>query len=171
MPPRPTLPGGAASLSGSIANALVQRTTTGPSTGPVANVPQPLRNISELVGKWVQGVTPSRTSTSLTTTSSPPYGPYSYDGFSADLSSILLSGTDTNIQRYREASMRALTNCGQTRVWNLLIDVVAQTGRYPQSAASLSQFMVEGEQHYWVHVAIDRFTGQVIDKQIEVIKE
>jgi hypothetical protein len=26
-------------------------------------------------------------------------------------------------------------------------------------------------QHYWVHVAIDRFTGQVIDKQIEVVNE
>jgi hypothetical protein len=30
---------------------------------------------------------------------------------------------------------------------------------------------VEGEQHYWVSVAIDRFTGQVIDKQIEVVNE
>jgi len=30
---------------------------------------------------------------------------------------------------------------------------------------------VEGEQYYWVHVAIDRFTGQVIDKQIEVVNE
>ena len=32
-------------------------------------------------------------------------------------------------------------------------------------------FFVEGEQRYWVHVAIDRFTGQVIDKQIEVVNE
>jgi hypothetical protein len=30
---------------------------------------------------------------------------------------------------------------------------------------------VEGEQHYWIDVAIDRFTGQVIDKQIEVVNE
>jgi hypothetical protein len=29
---------------------------------------------------------------------------------------------------------------------------------------------VEGEQHFWVHVAIDRFTGKVIDKQIEVLE-
>jgi hypothetical protein len=28
---------------------------------------------------------------------------------------------------------------------------------------------LEGEQRYWVHVAIDRFTGQVIDKQMEVV--
>jgi hypothetical protein len=32
-------------------------------------------------------------------------------------------------------------------------------------------FIVEGEQHYWVRVAIDRFTGQVVDKQIEVVNE
>jgi hypothetical protein len=35
----------------------------------------------------------------------------------------------------------------------------------------LSQFLVEGEKRYWVHVAIDRFTGEVIDRQVEVVKE
>jgi hypothetical protein len=52
-----------------------------------------------------------------------------------------------------------------------MIDVVAQTGRFPQSAPAFEKFTVEGEQRYWVHVAIDRYTGQVIDKQIEVVKE
>ena len=33
----------------------------------------------------------------------------------------------------------------QTRVWNLMIDVIAQSGRYPQGTANLSQFQVEGE--------------------------
>ena len=59
----------------------------------------------------------------------------------------------------------------QTRTWNLLIDLIAQSGRYPSNANSLAGFVVEGEVHYWVHVAIDRFTGQVIDKQIEVVNE
>lgn len=75
------------------------------------------------------------------------------------------------IQRMREAPIRALAACGQTRVWNLMIDVVAQTGRYPAGATALDKFLVEGEQRYWVHVAIDRYTGKVIDKQIEAIKE
>jgi hypothetical protein len=48
---------------------------------------------------------------------------------------------------------------------------VAQTGRYPQSATTLANFTVEGEQRYWIHLAIDRVTGQVIDKQIELVKE
>jgi hypothetical protein len=32
-------------------------------------------------------------------------------------------------------------------------------------------FVTEGELHYRVHVAIDRFTRQAIDKQIEVVNE
>jgi hypothetical protein len=98
-----------------------------------------------------------------------------YDGFSNDLSSILTTVSDTNIERYREATLRALSGCGQTRVWNLMIDVVAQTGRYPATAAGagnpLASFLVEGQQRYWVHVAIDRYSGQVIDKQIEVVRQ
>jgi hypothetical protein len=34
-----------------------------------------------------------------------------------------------------------------------------------------NDFVVEGEQRYWVHVAIDRVTGKVIDKRIEVVNE
>jgi hypothetical protein len=71
----------------------------------------------------------------------------------------------------RELVIRAFSDALQTRTWNLMIDVVAQSGRYPPNASTLAGFLVEGEQHYWVHVAIDRFTGQVIDKQIEVVNE
>jgi hypothetical protein len=71
----------------------------------------------------------------------------------------------------RELVMRAFSDATQTRTWNLMIDLVAQSGRYPPNATGLAGFLVEGEQHYWVHVAIDRFTGQVVDKQIEVVNE
>jgi hypothetical protein len=76
------------------------------------------------------------------------------------------------VKARREVVARATSSVSQTRVWNVLIDVVAQSGRFKPNATSLqSDFIVEGEQHYWVHVAIDRFTGQVIDKQIEVVNE
>jgi len=71
----------------------------------------------------------------------------------------------------RESIVRAFSDATQTRTWNLLIDIIAQSGRYPPNASTLAGFLVEGEQHYWVHVAIDRFTGQVVDKQIEVVNE
>jgi hypothetical protein len=72
----------------------------------------------------------------------------------------------------RECVLRAFADACQTRTWNVMIDVIAQSGRYKPNATSLqNDFIVEGEQRYWVHVAIDRFTGQVIDRQIEVVKQ
>lgn len=71
----------------------------------------------------------------------------------------------------RETVARALAEISQTRTWGLLIDVVAQSGRYPATATGLDQFVVEGEKRYWLHVAIDRFTGEVIDQQLEQVFE
>src|SRR5437762_1178102 len=71
----------------------------------------------------------------------------------------------------KEGLARAFGEGTQTRTWNLMIDVVAQSGRYPPGANNLANFILEGEQHYWVHVAIDRLTGEVIDRQVEVVNE
>ncbi len=178
---------GAASVS-VIANALVQRTSD--ITGALGTGSGPLQNLSEIVGKWTGPVHPANSSI----TGSSWDGGQSYSGFSGmpavtgtvaqnppNLSYILTLDTSAAgynlavVKRYRESIMRALSAAGQTRVWNLMIDLVAQTGRYPSLAANasnpLAAFNVEGQQHYWVHVAIDRFTGQIIDKQIEVVKE
>jgi hypothetical protein len=75
------------------------------------------------------------------------------------------------IERFREAPIRALANVGQTRIWNLMIDVIAQTGRIPSGTVSFNNFQITGEQRYWVHLAIDRYTGKVIDRKVEVVKE
>jgi hypothetical protein len=58
----------------------------------------------------------------------------------------------------KKAVARALAEMGQTRTWNLLIDVIAQTGKYKPNAQDLtgSNFVVEGEKRYWLHVAIGR---------------
>ncbi len=67
----------------------------------------------------------------------------------------------------REAIPRALAECVQTRTWGLLIDLVAQTGHYSPNAQGLGDFIVEGEKRYWLHIAIDRFDGTVLDQQLE----
>lgn len=77
----------------------------------------------------------------------------------------------STIKSEREGVVRALADCANTRTWNLLIDLIAQVGRYPSTANSLDKFVVEGERHYWLHVAIDRYTGQIVDKQLEVVRE
>ena len=65
----------------------------------------------------------------------------------------------------------APANCGTTRVWNLMIDVIAQTGRYPTTVTDPAKFIVDGERRYWLHVAIDRATGEVIDQNLEIVRE
>ncbi len=81
------------------------------------------------------------------------------------------TGTDAAFKRRRETAVRALSGVTNGRVWNLLIDLVAQTGRYPAGATTLQDFNVEGEKRYWMHVAIDRLTGEVIDRQLEPVFE
>jgi len=76
---------------------------------------------------------------------------------------------DSAIKAQRETVARALSDVGDTRTWNLLIDIVVQSGRYPGSATKLAQFQVEGERHIWLHVAIDRFTGSVISQSMEPV--
>ncbi len=78
---------------------------------------------------------------------------------------------DNNIKSDREAAIRVLADVGNTRTWNLLIDLIAQTGRYPVNAGKLDQFNVEGERRYWLHVAIDRYTGKVVSQSLEPVYE
>ncbi len=81
------------------------------------------------------------------------------------------SVTSLGNKEAREAVMRAFSDACQTRTWNLMIDVIAQSGRYPPTATGLANFIVEGEKRYWLHVAIDRFTGEIIDQQLEAVYE
>ncbi len=95
-------------------------------------------------------------------------------GLPTSILPVPLSGAAHNqrVKSRREGVARAIASLSQTRTWNLLLDLVAQAGHYKPNAQDLrNDFVVEGEQHYWVHVAIDRFTGQVLDKQIEVVNE
>src|SRR5256885_4318759 len=50
-----------------------------------------------------------------------------------------------NTEEAKETVARALAEVTQTRTWGFLIDVVAQSGRYPPTAITLSDFVVEGE--------------------------
>jgi hypothetical protein len=143
----------------------------------------PLTNVADLVGHFVANANTVSGDDVYQYKSNGNTTSYTYAGLSAALGGKTPSGNDIwdstgntsgstlAIQRFREAAIRPLASCGQTRVWNLMIDVVAQSGRYPQNATTLRQFMVDGEARYWVHVAIDRYTGQIIDRQTEVVTE
>ena len=68
--------------------------------------------------------------------------------------------------------MRLLSAGTTARVWNLMIDVIAQVGIFPPGSTNLgSDFVVQGERRIWVHLAIDRLTGEVLDSQLERVTE
>jgi len=152
-------------FAGQVALALRTRTTS------VAAHQGPLTNPAELVGQFIAPKTVAAAAPGGGDPSSALYGTASYGGFSADLIGALPSGVDRQVQRFREASIRALSAVGQTRVWNLMIDVIAQTGKFPNGTTDFGKFSIAGERRLWVHVAIDRFTGKVIDKHVEVVTE
>ena len=77
----------------------------------------------------------------------------------ARLVSVLTNSTFTANEETKETIARALAELGQTRTWNLMVDVIAQTGRYSPDATNISQsnkFTVEGEKRYWLHIALGR---------------
>ncbi len=87
------------------------------------------------------------------------------------LSSVPTNSPFSTNEENRESLSRALAEVGQTRTWGLLIDVIAQSGHYSPNAATLKDFVVEGEKRYWLHIALDRFTGEVVDQQLEAVTE
>lgn len=71
----------------------------------------------------------------------------------------------------RESAIRTLAEIGDTRTWNVMIDLVVQPGSFTQASKTGADFSVQAERRYWIHLAIDRITGEVIDQQLEVVHE
>jgi Tfp pilus assembly protein PilX len=81
-------------------------------------------------------------------------------------------------EKVPEAIARALCEVTQTRTWNLMIDVIAQTGRYAPGTPDLSdptKFIVAGEKRYWLHISLGRdLNGGAVDvlgQQLEEVAE
>jgi len=77
-------------------------------------------------------------------------------------------------QEKKQTMARALAEAGQARTWNLMIDVIAQTGNYVPGTPDLTdptKFIVQGEKRYWLHIALDRDDGTVLGSQLEEVFE
>ncbi|OYV05221.1 MAG: hypothetical protein CFE26_12740, partial [Verrucomicrobiales bacterium VVV1] len=66
---------------------------------------------------------------------------------------------------------RALADVANVRTWNLLVDVIAQSGKLAPTASGLENFVSQGERRVWYRLAIDRFTGEVVDVRRETVFE
>lgn len=91
--------------------------------------------------------------------------------FMSDQSGSVDAAGLNSIKWRRESIVRTLAGSSNDRTWTFFIDVVAQTGGFRSNGTSATDFIVRGEQHYWVSVAIDRYSGKIVDRQTEVVHE
>ncbi len=79
----------------------------------------------------------------------------------------------TGSKQRREIIARALGTAGQTRTWNFFIDLIAQVGTMAKTPSPdlRNDFIPTAEYRFWIHVAVDRFTGKAKDLHIEAYQE
>jgi hypothetical protein len=148
----------AALLKGAITNEVSSATIGHAASNNAASSPTPAPTV---------GVISSTASGAEGTAIKPALGRQEVTRLVAAAANTISSSSE----EAKESVARALAEVTQTRTWGLMIDVIAQSGRYPPSAKNLADFVVEGEKRYWLHIAIDRFTGEVIDQQLEAVYE
>ena len=92
----------------------------------------------------------------------------------AQVAAAALPGVLGTSDETKQTIARALAETGQARTWNVMIDVIAQTGKYTPGTADLTaptKFIVQGEKRYWLHIALDRDDGTVLGSQLEEVVE
>jgi len=87
------------------------------------------------------------------------------------LSDKFAKAEDRSINDRREAVTRALSDGTTVRAWNFTLDLVVQSGQLPPAAKNLQQFQSSAERRYWIHFAVDRITGRLLDVQWEPVKK
>lgn len=166
-----------------IARLLVERTTSlQASKGP-------LRNSAELVGKLVgqnradcesdPAIYTSRIRRSACEPERNPDFPrgaselaWHFSGLTQDLALRAAQEPSYRNLRTLGSAVRALSDVGQTRVWNLMVDLILQTLPGVQAGGvSPRREHPTAEVRVWVHVSVDRFTGAILDLQWEWVEE
>lgn len=112
----------------------------------------PLRSLAELVGRVYEGNS-GRTAR--------------FVGLHPE-AAMGSTGDDRVLPERISSAARALADMSTVRTWNLMVDVVVQTGT---AKNSLQEFTVSSEARWWMFVSVDRFTGQVLSQAFERVVE
>jgi hypothetical protein len=91
--------------------------------------------------------------------------------FSPDAHKVTAGYNNRERKEDRESSIRALSSLTCTRTWNFLMDLVVQSGRFGPGSNSASDFVVTSQKRYWVSLAVDRISGEVLSEQWEPVDE
>ena len=88
------------------------------------------------------------------------------------MAALPISGPSSfTIKRQREAVIRSIADSVETRNWNIMVDVIAQSGRFRTGATAGSGFLTEGESRSWQFTSLDRFSATVLDQLRESVAE
>lgn len=128
------------------------RSTSGSPATSKTGVNGPLRSRAELVGRLFDGSN-GKTAQFVGLQAS------EFMGGSAD---------DTHLPERVSAVTRAMADVSTTRTWNLMADLVVQTGT---ARESLEKFRVQSESRWWMFISIDRFTGEILSRSFERVIE
>src|SRR5207247_9616831 len=72
-----------------------------------------------------------------------------------DVARLVRVGANTGwTKEQKEAIARALAEMGQARTWNLMIDVIAQTGKCAAGETDVAKFIYQGAKGYLHHIAL-----------------
>ncbi len=72
-------------------------------------------------------------------------------------------------KHHREAVVRQIAEVGQSSTVNLMLDLVVEDGKTQIKPQKSPEFIAQGRKRYWVAVAMDRLTYQIVDMQIEEV--
>lgn len=96
----------------------------------------------------------------------------------ADLATGFLASLDAAdstkypaVKHQREAVVRALAGSTETRMWNLLADIIVQSGRFPGASVAAGNFAVESEARTWLQMSLDRFLARPAARSAEAVGE
>jgi len=99
---------------------------------------------------------------------------YSSANMTERLATNAISKPDGGYSPYKtqaENFIRSLSSTTDTRSWQLMLDVVAQSGRIAPPYAAAADFVVEGQKRFFVYLTLDRITGEIVDRHIEPVYE
>ncbi len=148
----------AAVISGASANTDFSSNSGGGQVQPTE-----AKAIADKINDWVTAKT---TDGAMFRSRAEIVGRFDQGNFVGPSSSYESSLSSKQYDNQRSVVSRALSDVITTSTWNLMIDVVAQSGMLPKGN-TLDKFVVTGQSRYWLHIAIDRTTGKIVDQRLE----
>jgi hypothetical protein len=95
--------------------------------------------------------------------------PVSRSDFARSMTSTEVSSLWPAFKHHRESIIRQIAEVGQSTTMNLMMDLVVEDGKQRMGVGQKIEFKTQGRRRYWVFMAIDRLTFEILEMKIEEI--